>query len=109
MCRNRIPYFIIYNVNPKSEKLKIKINKRERGRGTHKLGPVPALKFAPPFPILGQGVTPLTVLPNPGNSVHVTPLTLVFRLACPASIDTPPSPSTNPLNPSGTLPDEALK
>ena len=64
-------------------------------------GPVPAVKFssAPPR---GQGVTPDTVLPYPGTSVHVMPLTDVLRDACAASMEMPPSPSTKPLNPPGT-------
>ena len=59
-------------------------------------GPVPAVKFssAPPR---GQGVTPDTVLPYPGSSVHVIPATLVLREVCAASIEMPPSPSTNPV------------
>lgn len=60
------------------------------------LGPSPAEKFPKLFPLRGHGVIPDTVFPYPGNSVQVIPATEVLRDACAASIDTPPSPSTNP-------------
>lgn len=62
---------------------------------THMLGPLPAVKLSS-LPPRGHGVTPDSVFPIPGNSVHVRPETLVFRDACAASMDTVPSPSTKP-------------
>lgn len=61
------------------------------------LGPEPTEKLPPLFPVRGHGVTPDNVFPYPGNSVHVIPMTEVLRDACAASIEIPPSPSTNPV------------
>ncbi|KAL5498367.1 hypothetical protein ACEPAH_2509 [Sanghuangporus vaninii] len=76
---------------------------REIGMEIHRLGSSPTLKFAPLFAKQGRGVTPETVLTHPGSSIQVTPERLVFLEAWAASIEIPPSPSTNPLNPSETL------
>ena len=62
---------------------------------TYMLGPVPAVKFRS-SPPRGQGVTPDSVFPSPGISSQVRPSTDVLRAACAASMDTVPSPSTNP-------------
>lgn len=75
--------------------------KDERKEDTYTLGPVPGVKFPKLLPERGHGVIPESVFPYPGSSVQVIPATLVLRVVCAASIDTPPSPSTKPLNPAG--------